>query len=52
MKELLSAIAQLVTDKIENVEGIEFVDDEMGDMFYIVMKDGKKVLLSLVESKL
>lgn len=52
MKELLSEIAQLVTDEIENVEGIEFVDDEMGDMFYIVMKDGKKVLLSLVESKL
>ena len=52
MKELLSAIAQLVTDEIENVEGIEFVDDEMGDMFYIAMKDGKTVLLSLVESKL
>ena len=37
MKELLSEIAQLVTDEIENVEGIELVDDEMGDMFYIVM---------------
>lgn len=28
MKELLSEIAQLVTDEIENVEGIEFVDHE------------------------
>lgn len=52
MKELLLKIGELVEKEIDDVQKIEYVDDEMGQMFYICLKDGKRVLLSLIDSKL
>lgn len=52
MKELLLKIGELIENEIDNVEKIEYVDERMGHMFYIFMKDGKKILLSLIDSKL
>jgi len=52
MEELLTKIGELIAVEIDEVENIEYVDKEMGDMFYINLVGGKKVLLSLVESKL
>lgn len=52
MKELLLKIGELIENEIDNVEKIEYVDERMGQMFYIFMKDGKKILLSLIDSKL
>ncbi len=52
MEELLTKIGELIAVEIEEVESIEYADKEMGYMFYINMVDGKKVLLSLIDSKL
>ena len=51
MEELLITIGELISTEINKVNDIEYVDKEMGYMFYIVLNDGKKVLLSLIESK-
>ncbi len=51
MEELLTTIGELISTEINEVNDIEYVDKEMGYMFYIVLNDGKKVLLSLIESK-
>ena len=51
MEELLRTIGELISTEINKVNDIEYVDKEMGYMFYIVLNDGKKVLLSLIESK-
>ena len=52
MEELLTKIGELIAAEIEEVESIEYTDKEMGYMFYINMADGKKVLLSLIDSEL
>ena len=52
MEELLTKIGELIAVEIEEVESIEYPDKEMGYMFYINMADGKKVLLSLIDSEL
>ena len=52
MEELLTKIGELIAVEIEEVESIEYRDKEMGYMFYINMSDGKKVLLSLIDSEL
>ena len=51
MEELLTTIGELISTEINKVNDIEYVDKEIGYMFYIVLNDGKKVLLSLIESK-
>ena len=51
MEELLTTIGELISTEINKVNDIEYVDKEMWYMFYIVLNDGKKVLLSLIESK-
>ena len=51
MEELLTTMGELISTEINKVNDIEYVDKEMGYMFYIVLNDGKKVLLSLIESK-
>ena len=51
MEELLTTIGELISTEINKVNDIEYVDKEMRYMFYIVLNDGKKVLLSLIESK-
>ena len=51
MEELLTKIGELISTEINKVNDLEYVDKEMGYMFYIVLNDGKKVLLSLIESK-
>lgn len=48
MEELLVTIGELVATEIEDVESVHYVDKEMGYMFYIYLKDGRKVLLSLI----
>ena len=51
MEELLTTIGELISTEINKVNDLEYVDKEMGYMFYIVLNDGNKVLLSLIESK-
>lgn len=50
MEELLTTIGELISTEINEVNDIEYVDKEMGYMFYIILNDGRKVLLSLIES--
>ena len=52
MEELLTKIGELVATEIDNVKSVEYVDKEMGYMFYITLSDGKKVLLSLIDAEL
>lgn len=50
MEELLTKIGELVSMEIDEVKDVEYLDKEMGYMFYINLEDGRKVLLSLVDS--
>ena len=52
MEKLLTQIGELIATEIDEVKSIEYLDKEMGYMFYINLKNGKKVLLSLIDSKL
>lgn len=52
MQTLLEKIGELVSSQIDDVESVEYVDEEMGYMFYITLTGGKKVLLSLIDSNL
>ncbi|MBO4554270.1 MAG: hypothetical protein J5713_00675 [Clostridia bacterium] len=52
MEELLTKIGELVATEIDDVQSVEYVDKALGFMFYITLKDGKKVLLSLIDAKL
>ena len=52
MEDLLVTIGELVATEIEEVDSVHYLDKAMGDMFYIYMKDGRKVLLSLIDSKI
>ena len=52
MGKLLTQIGELVATEIDNVKSIEYVDKETGYMFYITLDNGKKILLSLIESQL
>lgn len=51
MEELLTKIGELVSMEIDEVKDVEYLDKEMGYMFYINLEDGRKVLLSLVDSQ-
>ena len=52
MEQLLVKIGELVATEIDDVVDVKYVDKELGYMFYIILKDGKKVLLSLLDSAL
>lgn len=52
MEELLTKIGELIAVEIEEVESVEYLDKEMGYMFYINLVGGKKILLSLMDSNL
>ncbi len=52
MEELLTKIGELIAVEVDEVESIEYVDRQMGYMFYINLADGKKLLLSLMDSEL
>ncbi len=52
MEKLLTQIGELVATEIDDVANVEYVDKEMGYMFYITLKDGKKVLLSLIDAEI
>ena len=52
MENLLVTIGELVATEIEEVESVHYLDKAMGNMFYIYLKDGRKVLLSLIDSEL
>ena len=51
MEKLLTKIGELIATEIEEVEEIKYIDKEMGEMFYIILKNGKKGLLSLIEAE-
>lgn len=51
MEDILVQIGELVATEIENVNDVEYLDKEMGYMFYIKLNDGKKLLLSLIDAK-
>ena len=38
--------------EIDEVKDVEYLDEEMGYMFDINLKDGRKILLSLIDSKM
>ncbi len=52
MEQLLTQIGELVATEIDEVKDVEYLDKEMGYMFYINLNDGRKILLSLIDSKL
>ena len=52
MEQLLTKIGELVSMEIDEVKDVEYLDKEMGYMFYINLEDGRKVLLSLVDSQM
>ena len=52
MEDLLITIGELVSTEVEDVDSVQYVDKDMGYMFYINLKNGKKVLLSLIDSNL
>lgn len=52
MEELLTKIGELVSMEIDEVKDVEYLDKEMGYMFYINLEDGRKVLLSLLDSQM
>ena len=52
MEQLLTKIGELVSMEIDEVKDVEYLDKEMGYMFYINLKDGRKVMLSLVDSQM
>lgn len=52
MEQLLTKIGELVSMEIDEVKDVEYLDKEMGYMFYINLKNGRKVLLSLVDSQM
>lgn len=52
MEQLLTKIGELVSMEIDEVKDVEYLDKEMGYMFYINLEDGRKILLSLVDSQM
>ena len=44
------SVATFAKEKIEEVKDVKYVDKQMGYMFYIVLNDNRRVLLSLIES--
>ncbi len=52
MEELLKKIGELLLTNVNEITDIKYVDEKLGAMFYIYLDNGKKVLLSLVDSKL
>ena len=52
MEQLLTKIGELVSMEIDEVKDVEYLDKEMGYMFYINLEDGRIVLLSLVDSQM
>ena len=50
MEELLTKIGELVSTEMEEVKDVKYVDKQMEYMFYIVLNDNRRVLLSLIES--
>lgn len=52
MEQLLTKIGELVSMEIDEVKDVEYLDKEIGYMFYINLEDGRKVLLSLVDSQM
>ena len=52
MEQLLTKIGELVSMEIDEVKDVEYLDKEMGYMFYINLKNGRRVLLSLVDSQM
>ena len=52
MEQLLTKIGELISMEIDEVKDVEYLDEEMGYMFYINLKDGRKILLSLIDSEM
>ena len=52
MEDLLVTIGELISTEINQVKDIEYVDKDMGYMFYINLQNGHKILLSLIDSNL
>lgn len=52
MEELLVSIGELIATEIDEVKDIEYVDKELGYMFYLHLQNGQRILLSLVDSQI
>lgn len=51
MEQLLTKIGELVATEIDDVQEVQYVDKDMGYMFYIILENGEKILLSLIKDK-
>ena len=52
MEELLTTIGELIATEIEKVVDVHYVSKELGYMMYLELRDGRKVLLSLIDAGL
>ena len=52
MEELLVSIGELIATEIDDVKDIEYVDKELGYMFYLHLQNGQRILLSIVDSQI
>ncbi len=52
IEALMARLAEFVSSQIDEVDGVTLLDKEMGSMMYIDLRSGKRVLLTLVDSKL
>jgi hypothetical protein len=44
---LLTSIGEFVSTEIEDVDNVQYLSKEMGDMFVAYMRNGEKVLVSV-----
>lgn len=51
MENLMKKISEFLEEQPE-VQEIERVDEEMGCMCYVTLKDGRKLLLSIMDTDL
>lgn len=52
MIELLKQMGALISKNMDQVADVIYLDEAMGAMCYVVLKDGRKLLLSLTDSGL
>lgn len=52
MEQLLTKIGEVIAMELDEVKDVEYLDKQMGYMFYINLTDGRKILLSLIDSKM
>lgn len=52
MQTFLIKLGNIIKDRFDDVECVEILDERIGNMCYIVFKDGRRVLLCLIDDEL